>query len=76
MDDQAKYEALKGEHEVEPAQLLRKGEEAKVVYLRVFKDEGGLIRLVIDEEPGGPSLQLVTGRKELIARLEDPQDAG
>ena len=72
MDDQAKYEALKGEHEVVPAKLLRPDQAAETVYVRAFKDQGGLIRLDVDGE-GGEKLQLVVGRDDLQRRISDPQ---
>jgi hypothetical protein len=74
VDDQAKYEALKSEFEAEPAQLVRSGAPAKVVYIRAFQDEGGLVRLDLGTEPEDEEhLQLVMGREKLMALLADPQ---
>lgn len=73
MDDQAKYEALKGEFETVPACLLRPGAEAKVVHLRAFKDQGGLVRLDVATEDKADQFQLVVGADDLVGRITDPQ---
>ncbi len=73
MDDRAKYEALMGEHEIEPGYLLRPDQEAQQVYVRVFNDQGGLVRLDVDGGDEGEKLQLLVGAQQLQRRISDPQ---
>ena len=76
VDDQARYEALKGEFEIEHAYLVRPDGEAKIKNIRVFKDKGGLVRIDIAPLAGDDEqLQLVVGRDQLMALLDGPQDA-
>jgi hypothetical protein len=77
MDDDAKFKALTSEHEVESAWLVGKDREPKIKLIRVFNDEGGLVRIAISPMAGDEEeeLQLVVGRQQLIRRLADPQDA-
>jgi hypothetical protein len=42
MDDQAKFEALRSEFEVEPGYLVRPDGTSKLVYVRAVQDAGGL----------------------------------
>jgi hypothetical protein len=77
MDDQAKFKALTSEHEIESAWLVGEGRESKPKLIRVFNDQGGLVRIAISPMVGDDEeeLQLVVGQEQLMRRLADPQDA-
>jgi hypothetical protein len=69
-----KYEALKGEWEAVPGFLFF-GPDTKreVVNVRVFKDQGGLVRLDLSRQIGLVPIQLVIGASELQRLIADPQ---
>lgn len=75
MDDNAKFKALTSEHEIESAWLVGQNRESKIKLIRVFKDQGGLVRIAITAAAGDDEeeLQLVVGQEQLMRRLADPQ---
>jgi hypothetical protein len=77
MDDQAKFKALTSEHEIESAYLVGHHRETKPKLIRVFDDQGGLVRICISPMAGDDEeeLQLVVGQQQLMRRLAEPQDA-
>lgn len=76
MDDRAKFKALASEYEIESAWLVGPHRESKVKLIRVFSDQGGLVRIAISPMDGDDEeeLQLVVGQQQLMRRLADPQD--
>lgn len=75
MDIQGRYEALKGEYEVEDAILLRSDGPAEEKFLRAFAD-GDAVRIDLLPSDGGDGdrLQILVSRDGLLRLLDRPQD--
>ena len=78
-DDQRGFKAFQSEWESESAYLFMPDGERKAAFLRVFNDQGGLIRIdlqVAENERSGSAehFQLVVGQEELMRRLVEPQE--
>lgn len=73
-DDYTKFKALQSEFESMSAYLIEQDKEVQVGQLRVFKDQGGAIRLHFESSPDRRTkVQLLVGQADLLKRAADPQ---
>jgi hypothetical protein len=74
MTDPHKYEAVNGEWETVPGFLFFGPDaEQEVVNVRVFKEQGDLVRLDVSRQIGLVPIQLVIGASALQRLIADPQ---